>query len=577
VYFTESGSMTIFGHQFLRLAGKGIAIAQVFQVNVESQVTVAWDSPSTADPSAFGINAAPEFYKSEAKSNPFLRVVGSQRQCSNGAVITIPRGREIHPNGELYTFTHHTREFDCRTECTFGHQDSGGAWTCKAEGFPDEDFMHCGCEECPCNPGVTGFRCSQCATDQGCLGNSSCRKSLLSSSLQPKTGTCTFTDPNSAMIKTFWPAGLSHPFVLINFDPVSRSIQIDIVQNLCSKLSPVVTQCTCSVCSVVQDKIDPVSGQRTGRCKDYNVPNPCWECGACTCHVAEDSYMYSSIAGIFLQAIQKGAIISCEPTVLDNITGASKCVGVFLEFPLPLEMRCTAGYCSTFEEVFVSSAGEALESWARYSVICAGVAYFFALLVLLDFLRWRRRMLHCAAEADISPPPGHSDALQLSWSGVTSIRGTNRVLDQVSGSLQCADGQGLFVAIEGHSGSGKTTMLEVLAGRWSWGTQGTVSLNGVNHTPENLRRIVSFVPQSETLSALLTVREVLEFSAALRLRSLSQRERAGRVSWALTRLGLLSVASSQIGSVSRRGVSGGERRRAAIGVELCGSTHPYDG
>jgi len=72
---------------------------------------------------------------------------------------------------------------------------------------------------------------------------------------------------------------------------------------------------------------------------------------------------------------------------------------------------------------------------------------------------------------------------------------------------------------------------------------------------------------------LLTVREVIEFSASLRLRHLSHSERAGRVSWALTRLGLLSVASSQIGSVSRRGVSGGEKKRAAIGVELVVASH----
>ncbi|KAF6718727.1 ATP-binding cassette sub-family G member 2 [Oryzias melastigma] len=67
----------------------------------------------------------------------------------------------------------------------------------------------------------------------------------------------------------------------------------------------------------------------------------------------------------------------------------------------------------------------------------------------------------------------------------------------------------------------------------------------------------------------LTVRENLRFSAALRLPgSVPQREKEARVNHLLRELGLTKVADSKVGTQMTRGISGGERKRTSIGMEL---------
>ena len=67
----------------------------------------------------------------------------------------------------------------------------------------------------------------------------------------------------------------------------------------------------------------------------------------------------------------------------------------------------------------------------------------------------------------------------------------------------------------------------------------------------------------------LTVRENLNFSASLRLpRSLGRTEREQRVQTIIEDLGLTEVADSKVGTVFIRGISGGERKRTNIGMEL---------
>ena len=69
----------------------------------------------------------------------------------------------------------------------------------------------------------------------------------------------------------------------------------------------------------------------------------------------------------------------------------------------------------------------------------------------------------------------------------------------------------------------------------------------------------------------LTVRETIEFAAKLRLpQSLGEETRAKRVDAILSAFGLLESAETLIGSEKKRGVSGGERKRAAVAVELVG-------
>ncbi|KAL5486906.1 hypothetical protein EMCRGX_G019445 [Ephydatia muelleri] len=138
------------------------------------------------------------------------------------------------------------------------------------------------------------------------------------------------------------------------------------------------------------------------------------------------------------------------------------------------------------------------------------------------------------------------------------------ILNDVSGVLPSG-----LNALMGPTGSGKTTLLDILAGRRSWKSiQGAVLVNGVQQPP-NFRLVSGYVVQDDVIMGTLTVRENLNFSAALRLpSSMSYGERKQRVEKVILDLGLTACADTKVGNEFIRGVSGGERKRTNIGMEL---------
>ncbi|KAL6746090.1 P-loop containing nucleoside triphosphate hydrolase protein [Haematococcus lacustris] len=136
--------------------------------------------------------------------------------------------------------------------------------------------------------------------------------------------------------------------------------------------------------------------------------------------------------------------------------------------------------------------------------------------------------------------------------------------------------RGCLAAVLGPSGAGKTTLLDVLAGRRSGpGLQGEVRLNGHLLSSQQRRQVVGYVQQDDVLPGTLTVYEYLLMNAALRLPPDEAGARGGssprhlRQVWSLVQsLGLSKVAHSTIGDAFVRGLSGGEKRRVSIAVEL---------
>uniref|UniRef100_A0A8C9V5T1 ATP binding cassette subfamily G member 2 (JR blood group) n=1 Tax=Scleropages formosus TaxID=113540 RepID=A0A8C9V5T1_SCLFO len=124
-------------------------------------------------------------------------------------------------------------------------------------------------------------------------------------------------------------------------------------------------------------------------------------------------------------------------------------------------------------------------------------------------------------------------------------------------------------AILGPTGGGKSSFLDVLAARKDpSGLSGEVLINGAPQPP-NFKCLSGYVVQDDVVMGTLTVRENLRFSAALRLpSSVSQKEKDARVSNFIKELGLTKVADSKVGTQMIRGISGGERKRTAIGMEL---------
>lgn len=124
-----------------------------------------------------------------------------------------------------------------------------------------------------------------------------------------------------------------------------------------------------------------------------------------------------------------------------------------------------------------------------------------------------------------------------------------------------------MTAIAGPSGAGKTTLLEILAGKISpTRVSGQVLVNGspmdISKT-RSFQKISAYVTQFDALFPLLTVQETLVYSALLR-RSGGPREAVTRAKQIMNELGLSHVAGSRVGT----GISGGERRRVSIGVDL---------
>ncbi|KAK7401781.1 hypothetical protein VNO78_13544 [Psophocarpus tetragonolobus] len=148
--------------------------------------------------------------------------------------------------------------------------------------------------------------------------------------------------------------------------------------------------------------------------------------------------------------------------------------------------------------------------------------------------------------------------------GSNPERGAKFILKDVN----CEARPGEITAIAGPSGAGKTTLLEILAGRIpSCKVSGQVLVNHMPMDVKQFRRTSGYVTQEDALFPSLTVRETLMYSAMLRLPG-GRKVAAIRVAELMKELGLDHIADSRIGGGSDHGISGGERRRVSIGVDL---------
>lgn len=140
------------------------------------------------------------------------------------------------------------------------------------------------------------------------------------------------------------------------------------------------------------------------------------------------------------------------------------------------------------------------------------------------------------------------------------------VVDRISGRIRAKT----MTAIMGGSGAGKTSALNALCGRAHYGeVLGETYVNGKKMDIDGIKKMVGFVPQDDTVYAELTVRENFMYAGKLRLsRNTRRHEIEDLADTTLANLGLSRVANSLVGDVKRRGVSGGEKKRVNIGVEL---------
>ena len=129
---------------------------------------------------------------------------------------------------------------------------------------------------------------------------------------------------------------------------------------------------------------------------------------------------------------------------------------------------------------------------------------------------------------------------------------------------------GQLTALMGSSGAGKTTLMDVIAGRKTAGViEGEILVNGYPKITATFNRMCGYVEQTDNHLASQTVREALHFSAKLRLpRSVTEEQRHAFVSEVLDILELTPIADRVIGDVTMPGLSPGQMKRVTIGVEL---------
>ncbi|KAM5579190.1 hypothetical protein ABKV19_009129 [Rosa sericea] len=139
--------------------------------------------------------------------------------------------------------------------------------------------------------------------------------------------------------------------------------------------------------------------------------------------------------------------------------------------------------------------------------------------------------------------------------------------------LRCVSGKikpGCITAVMGPSGAGKTTFVSALAGKAiGCKVTGLILINGKNEAIHSYKRIIGFVPQDDIVHGNLTVEENLWFSAKCRLSAdLSKADEFLVTERVIESLGLQTVRNSLVGTVEKRGISGGQRKRVNVGMEM---------
>jgi len=155
----------------------------------------------------------------------------------------------------------------------------------------------------------------------------------------------------------------------------------------------------------------------------------------------------------------------------------------------------------------------------------------------------------------------------LSFRNIDISVGEKKILKDLSGDIS----PGRMTCILGASGAGKTTLLNYLSGRiqssGAYTISGDVFANGHKINPREFRKNVAYVMQEDHILGTATVREAIDFSARLRT-PYSEKKRKVLVDQILEQLKLTKCEDTYIGTSLLRGVSGGEKKRTSVAIEL---------
>jgi ABC-type multidrug transport system ATPase subunit len=136
--------------------------------------------------------------------------------------------------------------------------------------------------------------------------------------------------------------------------------------------------------------------------------------------------------------------------------------------------------------------------------------------------------------------------------------------------VNISEGPGKLIGIMGASGAGKTTLLNVLSGI-DPPTSGSLKINGVDlfsDDTETIKGVIGYISQDDLLIEELTVYQNLYYNAKLCFADLNEEALNKRVIATLATLGLDQRKDLRVGSALDKTISGGQRKRLNIALEL---------
>jgi len=135
--------------------------------------------------------------------------------------------------------------------------------------------------------------------------------------------------------------------------------------------------------------------------------------------------------------------------------------------------------------------------------------------------------------------------------------------------VNLSEESGNLIALMGASGAGKSTLLYVLNGSEK-PSSGEVLINGIDihKEPDKIEGVIGFVPQDDLLIEDLSVYQNLYYAAKLCFSDRREEEINSLVLKVLEDLGLAEIGDLRVGSPLRKTISGGQRKRLNIGLEL---------
>ncbi|KAF9936023.1 hypothetical protein BGZ67_002753 [Mortierella alpina] len=404
-----------------------------------------------------------------------------------------------------------------------------------------------------CDDGFGGLNCNVCQTNAGCQAKPPSRFSLLGNEnlVCNKKPEVFYNAFMACPVRAPELSGLfpGDHMLTVDLNPVNKSIHGQLWLNKAEQFFCNMPDCTLTTTDE--------EGSITTK----------WECPVLQCSCVEPSLMCGGIPGPPLSL--KGAINGLKGPFMLTCPHNSKNCDFFIDdlkgfFPTGLKLAdCDIGECVYPSEM--QSSLTAVHSTLAPGVI-AGLAILGAIIVLLLVAcvlarRSQLALMHL-------PYTVNTDAASLEFRnvGYTLSKDGLEILKGISGAAPA----GVVLAVMGPSGAGKSTLVDILAGKRKDGkVTGQILLNGKQVHESQIRHAVGFVDQEDTLAATQTVYEAVLFSAMLRLPEAMPIQRIHeRVAEVIEMLGLTHCKDRRIGNVTSRGISGGEKRRVSIALEL---------